>query len=351
MKENSIRKEYKSIDFFKFIFAIFVVAIHCKPFLDVSQTVNWWVSNSIFNLAVPFFFITSGFLLFDKLKFINDLQEKRLAIKKYALHILKLYLVWSLIWLPLKILGYISQGGIHFSNIIEYLQTLLLSGSTGDALWYLLALLVCIVLSSVITKNGQKGFKLLFFVATLFYVLGVLISSWYKIFNDNVIINLYYKVFLTTQNGLFEGLIFFTLGAWLATHTTKVSIKKSLTFFIIGLILLIAEVFLVYRLKMNKEGVCNLLLLPFVSMSLFFTIFNIKFSARNETCHKLRDYSTLIYVSHGFIIRILNILLAILNIELSYTGLFIIVLLLALTFAIFIRITKNKNCKVFRVLY
>ena len=88
------RNEYKSLDLFKLIFAVLVVIIHTKPLLDISDKANWFFSNSFLNLAVPFFFITSGFLLFEKLKSISDDADKKTAVKKYVGHLLKLYLIY-----------------------------------------------------------------------------------------------------------------------------------------------------------------------------------------------------------------------------------------------------------------
>lgn len=85
-------RQYTSIDLFKFIFAIIVVMIHTTPFMDISETYSWYFSNTFCNFAVPFFFVASGFLFFDKLDGEKGNEKQRL--KKYITHILKMYVVW-----------------------------------------------------------------------------------------------------------------------------------------------------------------------------------------------------------------------------------------------------------------
>ncbi len=342
--------EYKSLDVFKFIFAILVVMIHTKPFMDISENVNWFISNSFLNLAVPFFFITSGFLFFEKLK--RTETDKVGAVKKYILHIFKMYVVWSIIWLPLKILGWHTEGGIDSSDILGWIKIFFLTGKTGDALWYLLALVVCSIVATVVTKNGEKRFLLLLIVSIIFYSFGVLISSWYKIFENNLVVNWYYNIFITTENGLLNGLLFFTVGACVSKYGAKISLKKSSIITLILFCVLIGEVILVYSLKWNKDGVCKLFTLPIVSVFLFLTILQVSVNLDSTRCVLLRDFSTLIYVSHGIIIRSVTIFGNIINVDFLYSVLFVLTILLAISFAIVVRyFTKNKNLKILKVLY
>ena len=346
------RNEYKSLDLFKFIFAILVVMIHAKPLLDVSDKANWFFSNSFLNLAVPFFFITSGFLLFEKLKSLSDDADKKTAVKKYVGHLLKLYLIWSIIWLPLKLLGWHTSGGIGKADLLSWIQAFFLTGKTGDAIWYLLAVSVSAVVAAWITRNGEKNFKLLLIISGLLYVLGVLMSSWYKVLEGNFVVEWYYKIFLTTENGLLNGLLFFAIGAFISKYGFKISSKTALICAAIGFCVLVGEVILVYNMQYNKDGVCKLFTLPIVSMLLFLGLVQLPVNIATERCRTFRDWSTLIYVSHGMIIRILGIMVGIVGLKLPYSVLFIMTILLAWLFAIIIRyLTKNKNVKILKALY
>ena len=63
---NNKKENYQLIDIFKFIGAIFVVMIHTNIMSDVNNNIQWYVMNVILRIAVPFFFIASGFLFGKK---------------------------------------------------------------------------------------------------------------------------------------------------------------------------------------------------------------------------------------------------------------------------------------------
>ena len=62
----TLSKKYNSIDLTKFIMSIFVVAIHIHPFENCDNQIILSIYNSLVALAVPFFFISSGFLVAAK---------------------------------------------------------------------------------------------------------------------------------------------------------------------------------------------------------------------------------------------------------------------------------------------
>lgn len=107
--ETLNQKNYCMIDIAKFIAAIFVMFIHCGSLFS-----NEWVSllfvDVLCRYAVPFFFISSGFFLFKKVKFKNGKMEKTKEnfknFFKYELRIVILYTVWSLIYGCLRFYEY-----------------------------------------------------------------------------------------------------------------------------------------------------------------------------------------------------------------------------------------------------
>lgn len=66
IKESS-RHEFKLIDLVKFVCAIFVVGIHTLGFQTSDNDLCVKVCNNLFGLAVPFFFVSSGFLIAQKI--------------------------------------------------------------------------------------------------------------------------------------------------------------------------------------------------------------------------------------------------------------------------------------------
>lgn len=54
--------KYTWLSMGKGIAAVLIVALHTSPLLFISEKVNFVLTNIIARWAVPFFFITSGFL-------------------------------------------------------------------------------------------------------------------------------------------------------------------------------------------------------------------------------------------------------------------------------------------------
>lgn len=203
-------KEYNSLDLFKFVFAIVVVSIHTQPFLDIKERFNWYYIHTFGNLAVPFFFMTSGFLLFKNINGLETTEQKK-KVKKYILHLLKIYIVWCIIWLPWKMLNFFNSGHFTAKDILLYFRDVMFV-EAGDALWYLPALAVAVALVYFLLK--KINIEMIIVIALLFYVMGYAISSWYGLFESNTIVQMYYFVFSTTYNGVMIGFLFVTLGIY-----------------------------------------------------------------------------------------------------------------------------------------
>ena len=100
---NVERKTYYALDVAKFISAFLVVCIHTGPLLDVDATGNFILVQILARLAVPFFFVASGFLFFRKLDFkreYNDYENKT-QLKHYLWRLCKIYIIWTILYLSL----------------------------------------------------------------------------------------------------------------------------------------------------------------------------------------------------------------------------------------------------------
>lgn len=64
---KKISNRNNSIDIFRFVCAIMVVMIHTNPFVDKNIYLGYIFSQIIPRIAVPFFFLTSGYFYIQKL--------------------------------------------------------------------------------------------------------------------------------------------------------------------------------------------------------------------------------------------------------------------------------------------
>ena len=75
------RSSYYGIDIFKFFFAIVVIAIHTEPFKYYRFIHESSLYDAICAMAVPYFFISFGFLLFKKTHMESSNQIATIILK------------------------------------------------------------------------------------------------------------------------------------------------------------------------------------------------------------------------------------------------------------------------------
>lgn len=101
------RASYPGIDVAKLLMAFVVVEIHARPFGLLDGLVGALLVT-VENVAVPFFFIASGFLCFRGLSE-NDIvgrdAPKAGRARRTALRLLRLYATWLLLFVPVSAFG------------------------------------------------------------------------------------------------------------------------------------------------------------------------------------------------------------------------------------------------------
>lgn len=104
-KSNSL-----TIDICKFLGAYMVVAIHTTPWnLFGTGAFNTVYLNFIY-CAVPCFFMASGYLLAGRMEWPLTAKDNLPKVAHAFFKMLKLYLLWSLAYLPLAIFDYRRSG-------------------------------------------------------------------------------------------------------------------------------------------------------------------------------------------------------------------------------------------------
>lgn len=174
-----------------------VIAIH---------TTDWSIAH-LTDAAVPFFFIVSGFLLFRK--FSGKKEEDLKTIKTWTLKVLKLYVVWSIVYLPFAIYGFHLDGLGFIQAVKIYLRNFLLVGENylSWPLWYLLGLVWCGIIIYILRKINVPVWGM--------FLLGLFLFAAASAFSLDEV-DAYTKLFKTTRNGLFVGLLYVTTGAIVA---------------------------------------------------------------------------------------------------------------------------------------
>lgn len=171
---NDVEKEQKSnVDIMKFILSIMVVCIH-TGITSLMPAEIGKLFNSIFNLAVPIFFVYSGYFFSCEDKLI-----KKDKLVKYSKHIAKLYILWSAIYLPICIQIYMESGWSIQECLHNYSEGFFQLGQHPYSwqLWYLWSLIfICAILYIFeLFKFGDKVEILLCF--TMFLIFSIKSTS------------------------------------------------------------------------------------------------------------------------------------------------------------------------------
>ena len=123
---TSKKRFNKLIDDLRIIAAILVVAIHTAPLFEYNEFISYFITNIIGRLAVPYFFVLSGYFLFKKFKHQND-EERMETFVKTEKNLLIMYGLTLIIYIPVWL--YLHQQGstIKYYNachsIVNRLQT------------------------------------------------------------------------------------------------------------------------------------------------------------------------------------------------------------------------------------
>lgn len=252
-----VRKQYAAVDIAKYISALLVVCIHTFPFIDINETFNTYFIQTLCRLAVPFFFMISGYFLFGK---IRQNEDDRDVLKKYIFRLLKIYAVWTVIYLPYTIYNYVqAQSG--WMGIFSYLRDLVLNGSYYH-LWFLPALMTGTLI--VYWLYRKKGLIFTLKVSIVLYAIGYLLNIYAPLWEQIPFISFLYSFFTktltTARNGFFFAPIFIGIGL-LMSKTRRIPCRMSQIAFVISFAMLVMEVTLYILTGMMHDLACMYLCL------------------------------------------------------------------------------------------
>ncbi|NBI30115.1 acyltransferase [Chengkuizengella marina] len=325
-------KSYNAINVMRFAAALLVVSNHTYPFIDLSPTLNYFVVDILSRLTVPFFFMTSGYFLAVKLGERDSVLQKRGYVRKFALKILKLYVLWSLVYLPIQaVIWYVTDGDWLFWK--EFVQKFIFAGGYYT-LWYIPALIFASIFSYMLFSYFRP--KTVLFITFLLFATGTMMQSYYDILPNKELLSGYYSLFLTTRNGLFFGSFFVCLGMYLKMRDNNKRFSTNLIMFVLSFLLLCGEVFNMMESDFSKGNGMWFMTIPTVYF--LFSMFK-DLQLKNRPIYKrLRPVSFIIYASHGFFILSLSALF-----DLNSLLFFILVFILSNVFAFALIWSGKKN--------
>lgn len=336
------KNNYDTIDLFKLIGSIMIFVLHGSAFVEInSRFMFLW--ELLTRWAVPFFFITSSFLLFQ-----NGQNNLVATCKKYIKRILILYFVWFVINLPSIFTTYFY--GRDLSSLKTYLLIIrnFILSSTFAGSWFLgSCVFSCLFIGYLCRKIPTKVILLFTSVIQLFSVFS---SAWGKV-PLPFLLEKFLSLFYFPLN-IFCGCFYFAIGKWLAENKNAISefgVKKSLSFFVLSGIFYIIEIFTAIKLGLFNSTDQSFFVVPF-SVFAFFTAYN-----SNLDFHKyakvFRKFSTVIFSAQGNFLLLQKISVRFLKSlmpDFSLLNLvsFLIVFALMIVFALCILKLQSKKFKI-----
>lgn len=295
-------KSYSGIDYFRFIAALLIVAIHTSPLASFSETGDFIFTRIIARVAVPFFFMTSGFFLISRYTY--NAEKLRAFTKKTAL----IYVAAIFLYLPVNIYnGYFKMDSL-LPNIIKDI----VFDGTLYHLWYLPASIIGAAIAWYLIK--KVSYPKAFLITLVLYIIGLFGDSYYGIVESvsflNGFYNLIFQVSDYTRNGIFFAPIFFVFGGYISDNQNRLSLKRSIAGFIVCSALMLGEALTLHHFDLQRHDSMYVLLLPSV-----YCLFNILLHFRGKRRTGLRTISLITYIIHPFMIVVIRLFARLLHLQ------------------------------------
>ena len=321
---------YPWIDHVKYIVSFLVLIIHFRPLSDYNSVIDFSSAHILARIAVPFFFISSGYFIG-----VNGLSKENVikSVKKNF----KLYLVWTVLYLPISFIFYMPI----YPNLLINLTVI----GVYYHLWFIPALIISVLLLYYLSKK-LKPFTIVV-IAFLLFCIGVLGDAYYGFLHSGFLLdsmNQFLKIFTTTRNGLFFGFLFVSIGYWIQKTQIhmKIRVRTTWVLFILSYVMMFVEMGLLVTYSNPYEYNMYFSIIP----TTFFLFSLCLYYPSDKDASDLRVKSGLIYFSHFIVYYFMYGLFSILNLNFilySSIGRFSIAVIGSILFSNFVYNQKKKN--------
>ncbi len=295
-------KNYTGIDWFRVIAAILIISIHTSPFHTYNEWGDFIITRVIARIAVPFFFMTTGFFFISRYNY--HMEKLEIFIKKSVL----IYSIAIVVYIPINI----YNGYFKMENLLPNIIKDLVFDGTLYHLWYLPASLIGGILVWCLVRKW--GYHMAFPVAIVLYFIGLFGDSYYGIIEKSSVLNSFYTCIFQvtdyTRNGIFFAPLFFLLGGWIADCQTSLRQTTAWIMFVLMMLLMVAEAITLHTFQLQRHDSMYFFLVP----SMYF-LFCALLHFRGKRHVWLRDVSLVLYVIHPMIIVIVRFVAKVLHVQ------------------------------------
>ncbi len=308
-------RSYTGIDIFRFIAALLIITIHTSPLLSYNETADFILTRIIARVAVPFFFMASGFFL------ISGYTLHAEKLKRFLRKTMAIYMIATLVYIPVNI----YSGYFNKSNLLpEMIKDIIFDG-TFYHLWYLPASMLGAAIAWYLVKKA--GYSRAVIITGILYIIGLFGDSYYGIAEKSAVMKGFYQLIFQvsdyTRNGVFFAPVFFVLGGMIADRQKMISFRKSVCGFTAFFFLMLCEAMFIRHYGLQRWDSMYMFLLPCMFF-LFQTILQTEnimedssmpdtnlqpglFIRRKGLAKFLRMLSLIIYIIHPMMIIVVRL--------------------------------------------
>lgn len=326
METNNTGRRINSIDIVRLFCALLVVTEHTMPLKDFNPAV-WDTFFRICVLAVPYFFVVSGF-------FVAQSNNKIKILKQY----IKYYLIWTVVYDVWMLLDWAFMGAYYgrhdLVTFIEYRIIEFVGWGSFYHLWFLWTLIFCLVVTIIFEKIRLE--KVLIFLMLLCFIIGLILVPYYGIIvESNNILKEFVENLLDKwwfdhlSNVLIRGIPYFYLGYWLEKWKADEKYKIKNWQLICLIILYTAE-----QIIISQYGIARSVALTFfmylLTAAIVLWLMQHPFNKYNKFSKFSRGSANFIYFVHALVIEVLIRIFGVEKMTIHFVWAIIICMLLAI---------------------
>lgn len=298
---DSIKKQQRNeaVDIFRVICAFLVIIGHTRLFMNINSNLDFFLTNVLLRIAVPFFFIVSGYFFYSNMKINNNYY------KGYIKKIIISYVPWQVIYVVLDLIR--NRNYINTRYIYESIKYSIFGG-TESYLWFFSALIFSTLFITFFIKKNR--FKELIIISIFLLILGLLGNSYYFIARGRsfqYLIDLYNHIFSCTRNGVAMAAPYMVMGILLNKYKKK---QERRNYYILALplilVIMISETLIlgnIFNSKIYDFYISQFLFAPII----FLMVDNINIKLKLNSKF-LRNFSLNLYYCHVIIIMLFRCL-------------------------------------------
>ena len=335
---NSVQNKQRNptIDVFRLICAVLVVAIHTSPFSELGTGAEYLFREIVPRIAVPFFFATAGYF------YIGKLERGDRCFFPYIKKTLLIYGLWSI---PYFIQSFLEWGHLNpAAFVVECAYSFLVIGSSYH-FWFFPALIVCVCVTTAAYRLRIQRFLLP--VGILLYVTGCFGCSYHAIGARIPLLKALYLSgsFTLIRRILMMGLTFFLCGhhARMLQARIKRPFAGRFAWSVIAVFVLLwlVEIGVVLAAKWQRTIVITLFLYPLLLVTLLYLLQNPK-PHLEPYAPRCRAAANFMYYAHPLYLTIMLIAADTAGISISPTIQFLLTVFLTACSSQLIRRSDNR---------